>query len=296
MNQTIRKLLPVGCAVVLLNTQQLLAFDEGHVHNIIQSTQNNIFESTVNQNKQKMYLTTDTNILSDSSSVSAVVEKDTIGSAVYIIGIQGEMCQVLTESGNTGYVSVTYLTDDSRNVFNNEDVIRYASDGAEVRTSPVSETAVNNLAENTEVHVTGENAEGIARVEIDGAVYYMNTDALSDTKIYTPVVYRVPDAVYSGAVLTPSSGTVMGPSGKETYYNLNMSICVSNAQRAGASGEYWVREDGVKMLGDYVMVAANFSIHPLASLVPTSLGMGIVVDTGGFALNNPTQLDIAVAW
>ena len=57
-----------------------------------------------------------------------------------------------------------------------------------------------------------------------------------------------------------------------------------------------MREDGVKMLGGYVMVAANFSIHPLASLVPTSLGMGIVVDTGGFALNNPTQLDIAVTW
>ena len=296
MRRMIRKLMPVTVAVILLNTQQLLAFDEGHISNLIQEKQNNIFESTVNQNKQQMYLTTDTNILSDNSSVSSVVERDLMGTSVYVIGIQGQMCQVLTEVGRTGYVSVTYLTDDSINVFHDEDTTRYTTDGAEVRTSPSSDNVINTLAENTEVHVTGQNDEGISRVEIDGVTYYINSDSLSDTKIYTPVVYQVPEAVYSGNVLTPSSGTVMGPSGKETYYNLNMSICVLNAQNAGATGEYWVREDGVKMLGGYVMVAANFSIHPLASLVPTSLGMGIVVDTGGFALNNPTQLDIAVTW
>ena len=55
-------------------------------------------------------------------------------------------------------------------------------------------------------------------------------------------------------------------------------------------------EDGVKMLGEYVMVAADFSIRPLCTIVPTSLGMGIVVDTGGFVMNNQMQLDIAVAW
>ena len=44
------------------------------------------------------------------------------------------------------------------------------------------------------------------------------------------------------------------------------------------------------------MVAADFSIRPLCTIVPTSLGMGIVVDTGGFVMNNATQLDIAVAW
>ena len=50
------------------------------------------------------------------------------------------------------------------------------------------------------------------------------------------------------------------------------------------------------MLGDYVMVAANFGLRPRGSLVPTSMGMGIVCDTGGFAAANPTQLDIATAW
>lgn len=59
---------------------------------------------------------------------------------------------------------------------------------------------------------------------------------------------------------------------------------------------YWVRDDGVKMFGNYVMVAAKLSDHPRGSLVPTSLGTGIVCDTGAFANGNSVQLDIAVNW
>ena len=59
---------------------------------------------------------------------------------------------------------------------------------------------------------------------------------------------------------------------------------------------YWVREDGVKMYGDYVIVAANLDVHPRGSTVETSLGTGIVLDTGGFAAENPTQVDIATDW
>jgi len=64
----------------------------------------------------------------------------------------------------------------------------------------------------------------------------------------------------------------------------------------GIPGQYWVREDGVKMYGDYVMVAADLNTHPRGSLVESSLGTAIVVDTGGFAASNPNQLDIATAW
>lgn len=102
--------------------------------------------------------------------------------------------------------------------------------------------------------------------------------------------------IWNGPVLTKSAGTIQGPSGKETYYNLNMNGVVNIMRNMGNTDEYWVRSDGVKMLGDYVMVAANLSVRPRGSLVPTSLGMGIVCDTGGFAVNNPTQLDIAVSW
>lgn len=99
-----------------------------------------------------------------------------------------------------------------------------------------------------------------------------------------------------GSCLTPSGGVYYGPSGKETYYNLNMNGVVSNAQAQGIQGEYWVREDGVKMYGDYVIVAANLDTHPRGSTVETSLGTGIVLDTGGFAASDPNQVDIAVDW
>lgn len=104
---------------------------------------------------------------------------------------------------------------------------------------------------------------------------------------------------WQGERLSPSKGAVSGPSGRETYYNLDMSGCVAAMRAMGFSEEeypYWVREDGVKMLGDYVMAAANLSLHPKGTLVECSLGTAIVVDTGGFAQANPTQLDIAVAW
>jgi hypothetical protein len=61
-------------------------------------------------------------------------------------------------------------------------------------------------------------------------------------------------------------------------------------------GDYWVREDGVKMLGPYVMVAANLNTRPRGTVVETSLGLGIVCDTGDFAKKNPMALDIATDW
>ena len=104
---------------------------------------------------------------------------------------------------------------------------------------------------------------------------------------------------YDGPVLTRSAGRINGPSGEETYYNLKMDGVVRIMRDMGFSEEeypYHVREDGVKMLGDYVMVAANLNLRPRGSFVDSSLGKAIVCDTGGFAEANPTQLDIAVDW
>lgn len=104
---------------------------------------------------------------------------------------------------------------------------------------------------------------------------------------------------YSGGKLSKSRGTIQGPSGKETYYNLNMSGVVSIMRRMGFSESeypYNVRADGVKCLGPYVMVAAHLGKRPRGSKVQTSLGTGIVCDTGGFASSNPTQIDVATAW
>lgn len=110
---------------------------------------------------------------------------------------------------------------------------------------------------------------------------------------------EIVETSYSGGKLSKSRGTIQGPSGKETYYNLNMSGVVSIMRRMGFSESeypYNVRADGVKCLGPYVMVAAHLGKRPRGSKVQTSLGTGIVCDTGGFASSNPTQIDVATTW
>ena len=110
---------------------------------------------------------------------------------------------------------------------------------------------------------------------------------------------EIVETSYSGGKLSKSRGTIQGPSGKETYYNLNMNGVVSIMRKMGFSESeypYNVRADGVKCLGPYVMVAAHLGKRPRGSKVQTSLGTGIVCDTGGFASNNPTQIDVATAW
>ncbi len=79
---------------------------------------------------------------------------------------------------------------------------------------------------------------------------------------------------------------------RETYYDLDMSVVI---RYCGTS--YSVRADGVKVDQDgYVLVAANLGRYPRCSVVETSLGLGKVYDTGGFAVNNPEQFDIATDW
>ena len=117
-----------------------------------------------------------------------------------------------------------------------------------------------------------------------------NSSSSSKTVAYTNT--------WRGTRLNRTNGTVYGPSGKETYYNLPMSGVIRIMNRYGYSySDYAVRSDGVKTLGGYVMVAANLSVHPRGSLVQTSLGTGLVCDTGGFVTNGSgVSLDIATAW
>ena len=100
-----------------------------------------------------------------------------------------------------------------------------------------------------------------------------------------------------GRTLNAYIGTVQGPSGKETYYNLDMTEVIRiMKENEGFDYEYTVREDGVKMYGPYIMCAANLEIRPKGTLVETSLGTAIVCDTGEFATYNKYQIDIAVDW
>lgn len=105
--------------------------------------------------------------------------------------------------------------------------------------------------------------------------------------------------VWDGPVLTKRSGTVMGPSGKETYYNLPMQGVVNRMRRLGYDEEnwpYWIRNDGAKMLGNYILCAASFDIRPIGTILDTSRGKAIVADTGSFARSNKTQIDLAMQW
>ena len=104
----------------------------------------------------------------------------------------------------------------------------------------------------------------------------------------------------AGQVLTEYNGVYyFNGKQRETYYNLDMSGVVSIMRNRGFSEKefpYWVREDGCKMLGDYIMVAANLNVYARGSVIETSLGPALVCDTGGFASNHPYGVDIAVDW
>lgn len=143
------------------------------------------------------------------------------------------------------------------------------------------------------------------------------TPTLTPTPTPTPIPDSLfeeeatPQAIYEEALaqgkvnpptkkhITRRSGVCNGPSGRETYYNLKMDLVVKYMRKLGYKEKdypYWVRDDGAKMLGNYVMVAANLKIRPKGTILECSLGTAIVCDTGGFVKKYPKGLDIAVNW
>lgn len=107
------------------------------------------------------------------------------------------------------------------------------------------------------------------------------------------------EPAWSEGQITKERGGCMGPSGRETYYNLRMDNCVNYMRELGYDEleyPYWIRDDGAKMLGLYVMCAANWKIRPKGTIIPTSLGDAIVVDTGAFVVDYPNGVDLAVDW
>lgn len=136
-------------------------------------------------------------------------------------------------------------------------------------------------------------------------VYDQKFDDLhKEVDAYTKVLereapkFQLP-TTWKGAKSTKANGGVYGPSGQETYYNLPMNNCVANMRKRGYDAKkypVWTRKDGAKMFGHYVMVAANWKIRPLGTVIETSIGWGIVVDTGEFIKTSPRGVDLAVNW
>lgn len=171
-----------------------------------------------------------------------------------------------------------------------------AYSGIRVRTSPTIDTdnIITVLPYQTKVKIFAESFDGEwAVLNFENQIAYISKEFIQET--------LPKDDTYNhnwdGKVLNNSNGKVEGPSGIETYYNLPMSGCVKLMNNLGYYGTVWTRSDGAKMWDEYVMVAADLSIHPKGSLVETTLGTGIVVDTGDFVHNGSgVSLDIATAW
>lgn len=145
-----------------------------------------------------------------------------------------------------------------------------------------------------------QQAQLSARLNVTAGVSRTLTDELSeavDSQETPRDTERHPSYIYSSSqTLNPRDGVFYGPSGKESYYNLPMGRVVEYMHDLGYDYEYWIRKDGAKMFGDYVMVAADLSIKPKGTVLNTSLGKAIVCDTGAFARKDSTALDVAVAW
>ena len=151
----------------------------------------------------------------------------------------------------------------------------------------------------TSSEIAAEEAAKKAAEEAEAAKEAAKTAAEEETTASSSYSGSSVNGPYASH-LTRSAGVFSGPSGRETYYNLNMNGVVRIMRSLGYSESdgwvYWVREDGVKMFGNYVMVAADLSRRQKGTILECSLGTAIVVDTGSFVASNPNQLDIAVAW
>lgn len=128
----------------------------------------------------------------------------------------------------------------------------------------------------------------ISRIEIANIVTRNATNQIEVIGIYN-----------NGSGLTKSKGAQYftdskGVSHRETYYDLNMRVVM---QSCGQGGNYSVRPDGAKVDAQgYVIIAANYANYPKCSIVETSLGLGKVYDTGGFAERHPYGFDLATDW
>lgn len=161
-----------------------------------------------------------------------------------------------------------------------------------------------------EVRQLGEMGLKVSNFEVlyvDGVE--VSRELINETVVREPVdkIVAVGASAIERRPLTASMGanvyTVSKADGrvverKETYYDLPMSLVMQNAARlCGAAPTYSVRADGAKIDSDgYVLVAANLSRYPRCSVVETSLGPGKVYDTGGFAVSNAEQFDLATDW
>lgn len=127
----------------------------------------------------------------------------------------------------------------------------------------------------------------------DGASNILTIERLEISPVTKPNLFAP-----TPQTLTSSKGAQVfvdsnGVAHRETYYDLPMNIVIG----ACGGGDYTIRYDGAKIDKDgYVLVAASYRNYPKCSVVETSMGLGKVYDTGGFALRYPHGFDLATDW
>lgn len=244
------------------------------------------------------------NLFAGSSDMVMSIHKEPTKNSL-ISGVNDVLATSLSEAEENALAEAKEL-EEVGYVSKEVDYKMYTTTSVNTRSYPDAEDDSNKievLPVNTKVHVVAEIKDSnFVKIEDkeNGGIAFISKDYLSKKKTKVEKKKKVENTSVStswnGPKLTRSAGVVQGPSGRETYYNLNMSGVIRICRSQGINGNYWVRSDGVKMYGNYVMVAANLAIRPRGSLIPTSLGMGIVVDTGTFIKRYPTGLDIATTW
>lgn len=196
---------------------------------------------------------------------------------------------VIEQHGGMDHITSSLLDD-----FSELKEVGFVKENGNLLTDFSSEEEASAVNKYDKLNIIGENNR-FYKVQVGNDTLYIVKDNIILEKEKTDEIKEIP-ILWTGPKLTKSKGVNQGPSGKETYYNLPMGGVIKTMRRMGNNDKYWVREDGCKMLGDYIMIAANLKVRPRGSLVETSLGTGIVCDTGGFAKRNPKQIDIAVNW
>ncbi len=147
---------------------------------------------------------------------------------------------------------------------------------------PEEETAEDiRTAEELASYVLDHGLDGSEREEYLGDRYdevqeWIDSNYSAPTYVADDITYVYPE----GDTLNPYDGINYHNGVLETYYDLPMEGLVDMVHALGIEGTYWVREDGVKMWDDYVIVAADFDYEPRGTITETSLGTGIVLDTG----------------
>lgn len=103
---------------------------------------------------------------------------------------------------------------------------------------------------------------------------------------------------WKGDKLSKDKRELQGPSGNESSTNEEIAELVKKAKDAGIEGEYKVDDNGIKYLGNKVIVFANQKLNGrhFGDTIDTSLGEGIVLGEAGVGTKDPTQIKIAVDW